>query len=97
MITYIKENIYFSIVGSYLFLSSILKATIDVDICIPCIWKTMFGFACPGCGLTSAFINLMKLDFNKAFESNWLIFIVIPFALYYLAQDYVKHSRKYNA
>ena len=97
VIKYIVSNKIIVIVGAYFFLSAILKATTEIDVCIPCLWKAIFGFHCPGCGLTTAFISLMELDFRKAFESNRLIFIIVPFGLYYLTQDYVKHIRKYNA
>lgn len=82
-----------SLVGIYIILSSILKATTEIDICIPCIWKTVFGFHCPGCGLTTAFIELMKFNFKAAFESNWLIYPIIPTAIYFIVSDF----RKYRA
>ena len=97
VVKYIAFNKITVIIGVYFLLSAILKATTDIDFCIPCLWKTIFGFHCPGCGLTTAFISLMKLDYREAFEKNWLIFIILPIWLYYLAQDYVKHNRKYKA
>lgn len=93
--SYIKSNVIMALVVIYLVFSAVLNALTNIDFCIPCIWKTVFGFNCPGCGLTTASIYLLKLDIKKAFESNWLIFIIIPFGLYYLAQDYKKHKQKY--
>jgi hypothetical protein len=84
-------------VGIYIVFSAILNILTGIDICVPCLFKSLFGFNCPGCGLTTAFISLVELDFKKAFDVNWLIFIVVPFGLFYLSQDYVKHKRKYNA
>ncbi|MGY8954162.1 MAG: DUF2752 domain-containing protein [Flavobacteriales bacterium] len=97
IIKYITKNKILSIVCFYFLSSVILKAVADIDICIPCIWKSIFGVHCPGCGLTTAFISLIKLNFNNAFETNWLIFIIVPFGIYYMIQDYVKFQRKYNA
>jgi hypothetical protein len=97
VIKYIAFNKITVIIGAYFLLSVILKATTDIDFCIPCLWKTIFGFHCPGCGLTTAFISLIDLDFRKAFENNWLIYIIVPIGLYYLVQDFVKHISKYNA
>ena len=97
IIKYITKNKILSIVCFYFLSSVILKAVADIDICIPCIWKSIFGVLCPGCGLTTAFISLIELNFNNAFETNWLIFIIVPFRIYYMTQDYVKFQRKYNA
>ena len=84
-------------VGVYFMFSAILKTVSGIDICIPCIWKSILGFNCPGCGLTTALISLMELNFNHAFEANWLIFIIIPYAIYSLMQDYISLQRKYRA
>lgn len=84
-------------VGVYIMFSAILKTASGIDICIPCIWKSLFGINCPGCGLTTAFISLMELNFNHAFEANWLIFIIIPYGICYLTQDYISFQRKHRA
>jgi Protein of unknown function (DUF2752) len=94
---YISKNKFLLIVGFYFLFSAILKAVAEIDICIPCIWKSAFGFQCPGCGLTTAFISLLDLNFKNAFDSNWLIFIIVPFGIYYITQDYLKFIRKHNA
>jgi uncharacterized membrane protein len=93
--SYIASNVIMFSLGVYFVFSAALNALTGIDICIPCIWKTIFGFHCPGCGLTTAFINLLELNVKKAFESNRLIFIILPFGLYYLIQDYKKYKRKY--
>ena len=94
---YIAINKIVVIVGTYFIFSTILKATSGIDVCIPCLWKTIFGFHCPGCGFTTALISLMKLDFRGAFESNWIIFIVMPLGVYYFTNDFIRFKRKYNA
>lgn len=94
---YFVSNKIIAIIGAYFFLSAILKATTEIDVCMPCLWKAIFDFHCPGCGLTTAFISIMELDHRKAFESNRLIFIIVPYGLYYLIHDYVTFKRKYNA
>lgn len=48
---------------------------------IPCIFKLITGFKCPGCGITTMFTHLMQLDFLKAFESNKMLFILLPILL----------------
>ncbi len=96
IIKYIAKNKFLLIVGFYFLFSAILKAVAEIDICIPCLWKSIFGFQCPGCGLTTAFISLLDLNFKNAFESNWLIFIILPFGIYYITKDYFKFRRKHN-
>ena len=97
ILQYITKNVVLAAVGVYIMFSAILKTVSGIDICIPCIWKSILGFNCPGCGLTTAFISLMQLNFYHAFEANWLIFIIIPYGIYYLTQDYISFLRKHLA
>ncbi|MGK0388716.1 MAG: hypothetical protein ACI94Y_001448 [Maribacter sp.] len=74
----------------FYFLFSILLFTFSgINIIIPCIWKTLFNLDCPGCGLTTAFIRLLHFDFYGAYESNRLIFIILPFSLWYVWKDWI--------
>jgi len=66
----------------------------EIDICIPCIWKIMFGIDCIGCGLTSSFIYILQLNFLDAYLINPLIFILIPFGIIYLKLDYDNFLKK---
>lgn len=90
---YFLKNKLIAAVGLYFVVSSILKLSTGIDICIPCIWKSIFGFQCPGCGLTTAFIDLLKLDFKGAYGSNRLIYIVAPAVLYFIITDLRKELR----
>jgi hypothetical protein len=94
--SYLRKNNFISIVFSYLLFSALLKSTTEIDLCIPCIWQSIFGVHCPGCGLTTAFISMIEFDFKNAFESNWSIFIIVPIVIYYVIQDYVKFKNEYN-
>ena len=97
IIKYIAKNKILAILGFYILFSSILKAVSDIDICIPCIWKSIFGIHCPGCGLTTAFISLIELNFKNAFETNWLVFIIVPTGIYYMTQNYIIFQREHNS
>lgn len=90
---YVKENLIFFIVCSYIVFSSVLNLITGIDICIPCVFKTIFNVECPGCGLTRAFIHLLEFDFVGAYHSNALIFIVLPVAFYFLINDFRKFSK----
>ncbi len=45
-----------------------------------CPSKVFFGIPCPGCGISRAFMSVLRLDFAAAFEYNPL-WIVVPVAL----------------
>ena len=92
-IKYLSDHKVMGIVFLYFIVSVILKSLTAVDICIPCIWKTVFGFNCPGCGLTTALIDILKMNFSAALKSNWLIFILLPSGLYYICWDYRKYEK----
>lgn len=93
---YIRLNlIVFSII-IYMIFSVFLYLITDINICIPCLWKIIFGINCPSCGLTRAFMYLIKLDFVNAFRANWLIFIVIPSSVYILIKDFKEYLKKYK-
>jgi hypothetical protein len=45
-----------------------------------CIFKYIFGIPCPSCGMTRAYLSLLRLDIHKAFFYHPL-FIIIPIIL----------------
>lgn len=51
---------------------------------IPCMFKKITGFYCPGCGITRCLLTLLKLDFYRAFRYNILVFILLPFLIFYV-------------
>ncbi len=91
---YLLENIILSSIVLYFFVSIAIKIFFSIDICIPCLWKTLFHFHCPGCGLTTAFIEILQLNFVEAFRINPLIFIVLPILLYCFIKDFNRFLRK---
>lgn len=85
---------FLSIVFAYIFLSVFLKSLSIIDITIPCLWTTIFGMRCPGCGLTTASIELTHFHFKEAFDTNPLVYIVVPAIAFYIVSDYLKFRRK---
>lgn len=58
---------------------------------IPCLFRTITGWKCPGCGITTLFLCLLKLDFRGAFEANPFLFVTGPALLAELIwYDYLK-------
>jgi hypothetical protein len=46
-----------------------------------CIFKTITGFDCPGCGIQRAIHYLLNLEFGNAFRANAFFVLVIPYIL----------------
>jgi len=67
----------FAIAG-YLIIASKFSSTI-------CLFKTITGLPCPGCGLTRAYLSLFRGNFTKAFEYHplFLLPLVVLIILIY--------------
>ena len=81
-------------VAVYFLLSIAFQVLFSIDIMIPCLWKTLLGIECPGCGMTRAFIDILTLDFRGALLSNPLIFVVLPLGGFHLVVDFQKHRKQ---
>jgi len=81
-------------VALYFGVSVLLNLLTSIDILIPCLWKTLFHVNCPGCGLTTSFMQLLTLDFPGAFDTNPLIFLVLPLGIFFLSRDLFNHKKK---
>lgn len=89
-----SSNILMSIAILYIIISILLKSFSDINITIPCLWTTIFGMKCPGCGLTTASVELTHLHIQQAFQTNPLIFIILPAIAYYIISDYRKFRKR---
>lgn len=49
--------------------------------CIPCFFKTITGFSCPGCGITHLILRLINFDFYGAYLANRFLFVTSPIIL----------------
>ena len=52
---------------------------------IPCVIRSLAGIPCPGCGLTRAWLAVLRLDLSAAFSLHpmfWCIPILAVFLLY---------------
>ena len=50
---------------------------------VPCIFKLIFNIPCPGCGLSRAFKEIIKLNFAKAIYYNILSIPLLIFFIYW--------------
>ena len=48
---------------------------------IPCIFNSLTGAYCPGCGISRMFANLLRFDFNAAANNNVFVLCLLPFAV----------------
>ena len=52
---------------------------------IPCPIRLVTGLKCPGCGITTCLLSLIRLDFHAAFHANPLVFcLLLQAACYWL-------------
>ncbi len=91
---YIKQNIILSSVALYSIIGIFIKLIFSIDILLPCLWKKTFDTACIGCGLTTAFGELIQFNFMNAYHENPLIYIIVPFGLYLIYTDFKKFKNK---
>ncbi|MBR5316187.1 MAG: DUF2752 domain-containing protein [Firmicutes bacterium] len=66
---------------------------------IPCLFRTVTGLMCPGCGITTMIMYMGQLRWLEAYEANPFLFITMPFLLlelgyvFYLDQKGKKHPK----
>ena len=53
---------------------------------IGCMWRYFFGIRCLGCGMTSAYLALMRFDIRAAFRCHPM-FWSVPIILWYILFD----------
>ena len=61
---------------------------------IPCLFNLITGWDCPGCGITTLFFQLSKLNFKRAFHANQFIFITLPFLIFEVIYTTVLSEKK---
>lgn len=66
----------------------LLLAIFVFNLDIPCLFKSVFHFNCPACGLTRSFKAIMHFNFKKSLEYNILglplfLSIIISYFLYF--------------
>lgn len=45
---------------------------------VPCVFRTLTGFKCPGCGITHMLIAELQLDFAQAYAANPALYLLQP-------------------
>lgn len=63
---------------------------------VPCLFRTVTGLLCPGCGNTGAAMALLRGDIAKAFWRNpfcFLEFAYIGWVLAHMTVSYIRNGR----
>ena len=60
---------------------------------IPCIFRKITGWYCPGCGITTLILCISEQDFVGAFRANPFLFVTSPFLLGELAAEWIRVKR----
>ena len=71
--------------------------TYFTDFGIPCLFYTVTGLQCPGCGISRMFLALLHLDFSAAFRYNGAVLCLLPLFLLVGARKiylYIRYGRK---
>lgn len=63
-----------------------LMVGVILALLIPTVWhcpvRLLFGFPCPGCGVTRAVLSVLRLDLKAAFQYNPVFPLIILLFLY---------------
>lgn len=93
LIKYSAHHILFSMLGGYFILSLFLKIFFQTDITVPCLFTTLSGYNCWGCGITRAFIHLLEFELADAWRANPIAFIVFPAGVFYIVNDFLEFKK----
>ena len=53
---------------------------------IPCIFRVITGFKCPGCGVSRMLMALLQLDLKGAFLENRVLFVMLPLLVFIIVR-----------
>ncbi len=54
---------------------------------LSCIFQSIFGISCPGCGMTRALLAALRFDFKAAFSFHPMFWSMPILYLYFLLDD----------
>ena len=80
---------------SIILLAGILYAVFVrlTGLAVPCIFRALTGWQCPGCGITRACLSLIKGEIRTSFSYNPFLYIAGPCIIYLIVRgdlNYIK-------
>ncbi len=60
---------------------------------IPCLFRTITGWQCPGCGMTRAAHACLNASWTEAWHFNPFIYVMIPGVFVSMTRRWVYHLR----
>ena len=92
---YIKKHwLIYSLLLIYFIL--LLLNSLGIGIWLPsCLITEATGYSCFGCGLNTAAIYLLQLEFRQAFEANPLIYPYVLLFISWISYDFYKFKGKH--
>lgn len=63
---------------------------------LPCPFRAVTGYLCPGCGATRMSLSILQLDFESAFKYNGALFLSLPFIVYLIGALCYNYVQKGN-
>ncbi|WP_343559890.1 DUF2752 domain-containing protein [Sphingobacterium sp.] len=88
VLKYLQIHWIYTIVIGYFGTAIALYMLSDIHILIPCLWKTITGYECPGCGMTTAFIALLHMQWADAWSANPMIYAIVPVFMCLILRDF---------
>lgn len=63
---------------------------------ISCVFRTLFGVICPGCGMTRAMVAALQLHFKEAFAHHPMFWSMPILYLYFLLDGGIFRKKLWN-
>lgn len=83
------------IVLAYAMVGLVLRAVGSINILPPCLWTAIFHRHCPGCGITTACVHLLRGQWSAAWQSNPLVFPAVILIIGAILADFFKFYRTF--
>lgn len=74
----------------------LLAVGFAVGIKYGCMWRNVFGVECPSCGLSHAWLELIKGNFSSAYRTHPMFYFP-PMLLIYPCLEHPVVSRRFDA
>ena len=68
-------------------------ANVRLGLYVPCLFWSATGWKCPGCGVTSLCLALLRLDFPAAWAANPVLLLLSPLIALLAVRTAVRYVR----